>query len=294
MADPVVDLLEVIDVEDDQGQLALVAVGPRALAGKRLVEEAAVVQPRQRVEVGELASLPEPARIFDRGPRPECERLELANLLIGVGVALRAREDGQVAERRRLAGQRDGESGVDDVLVLVILRLALEFGIHVGHGDRACEPAVGRAGDRMPFSLLHRETQGRYEWLATLRIGQHDQGRVGSAQRTRGLKSPREDLVQIDRACELSEDPAAAAFLLGPLECACQLPPELVHPGVQGRHDLGDPFVRARIRAPAHDEQGQKKHHEGAQAHTDSDQNGCSHRLAAGGVKPTDSVADSL
>jgi hypothetical protein len=34
--DPVVDLLEVVEVEDDQREPPLVAVGARALAGERL------------------------------------------------------------------------------------------------------------------------------------------------------------------------------------------------------------------------------------------------------------------
>jgi hypothetical protein len=66
VTDPVVDHLEVVEVEDDQRQLPLVAVRACALAGQGLVEVAAVVQPRQRVEVGESPCLSEAAGIFDR------------------------------------------------------------------------------------------------------------------------------------------------------------------------------------------------------------------------------------
>jgi hypothetical protein len=52
VSDPVVDPLEVVQVEDDQREIAVVAVRAGDLAGERLVEEPAVVEPGQRVEVG--------------------------------------------------------------------------------------------------------------------------------------------------------------------------------------------------------------------------------------------------
>src|SRR6266508_4977495 len=99
MADAVVDVLEVVEVEDDQGELALVAVGTGALPREGLVEEAPVVEAREGIQVGELACLAKAARVLDRRPRAQRERLEPADVLVGVGVALRAREDRQVAER---------------------------------------------------------------------------------------------------------------------------------------------------------------------------------------------------
>jgi hypothetical protein len=65
--DAVVDRLEVVDVEYDQRELAVVAMGTGALAYERLVEVAAVVQGRERVEVGELPGLAEAPRVLERG-----------------------------------------------------------------------------------------------------------------------------------------------------------------------------------------------------------------------------------
>ena len=82
VADAVVDVLEVVQVEDDQRELPLVAVGACTLARERLVEEATVVQPRQRVEVGELPRLAEPPCVLDRGAGAQRERLELPHVVV--------------------------------------------------------------------------------------------------------------------------------------------------------------------------------------------------------------------
>ena len=57
MADAVVDLLEVVEIEDDERQVAVVAVPACDLARERLVEVAAIVEVRERVEVGQLPGL---------------------------------------------------------------------------------------------------------------------------------------------------------------------------------------------------------------------------------------------
>src|SRR5215831_7950007 len=88
----VVDLLEVVEVEDDQGELPLVAMRAGALARERLVEEAAVEQARERIEVGELPSFAEPARVLDRRAGVHCERLELASVVVAELVRCRDRK----------------------------------------------------------------------------------------------------------------------------------------------------------------------------------------------------------
>ena len=65
MTDPVVDLLEAVDVDDHEREVPLVALSPVHLARERLVEVAAIVEARERVEVGELAGLAEPAGVLD-------------------------------------------------------------------------------------------------------------------------------------------------------------------------------------------------------------------------------------
>ena len=52
------------------------------LSREGLVEVAPVVQARQRVEIGELARLPEAAGVLDRRPGPRGELLELADSLL--------------------------------------------------------------------------------------------------------------------------------------------------------------------------------------------------------------------
>jgi hypothetical protein len=55
VADAVVDRLEVVEVEDDQREAAVVAVRAADLAGEHLVEVAPVVEPGEGVEVGKPA-----------------------------------------------------------------------------------------------------------------------------------------------------------------------------------------------------------------------------------------------
>jgi hypothetical protein len=62
------------------------------------------VQSGERVEIGELPRLPEPAGALDRRPGSQRERLELADVVVAELVRLRAGEQGQVPERLRLAG----------------------------------------------------------------------------------------------------------------------------------------------------------------------------------------------
>jgi hypothetical protein len=99
VADPVVDLLEVVEVEDDQRQPPLVPMGARDLPRQRLMEVAAVVEARKRVEVGELPGFAEAASVLDRRHGPYGERLELANVVVLERVVRRPREDREVAAR---------------------------------------------------------------------------------------------------------------------------------------------------------------------------------------------------
>ena len=160
---------------------------------------------------------------------------------------------------------------MDDPVLAVALR-RLQLRVRVRHRDRASEAPVGWAGDCVPLSLLDGETQRRDERLAALCIGEHQQRRVDACQRPRRLERLRQHLVEVDRARQLAEDPAATAFLLGALEGALELAPELVHPGVEAAHDLGHALVCLPIRRPPHDEQNQEEHYESAQAHADSRQ----------------------
>ena len=80
------------------------------------MEVTAIVQARERVEVGELPGLAEASRVLDRRPSPERQLLELAHLLVTEGRCARAREDGQEADRLAVARYRHGKTGMDQVL----------------------------------------------------------------------------------------------------------------------------------------------------------------------------------
>ena len=110
VADPVVDRLEVVEVEDDQRQAPPIAVRAGDLACQRLVEVAPVVESREGVEVGQLLGLAEAAGVLDRRPGPLRELFELADLVLGIAVLGRAAVDAQEPDRPGLAGNRHGEA----------------------------------------------------------------------------------------------------------------------------------------------------------------------------------------
>ena len=101
MAEPVVDLLEVVEVDDDQRQRAVVAAGTGDLALERLMEEPPVVHAGERVEVGELPRLAEAPRVLDRRRGALGELLEPVQLVRAEPVAALAAVDGQEAEPAR-------------------------------------------------------------------------------------------------------------------------------------------------------------------------------------------------
>ena len=110
----------------------------------------------------------------------------------------------------------------------------------------------------MTLRLLDGQAKRCDQRFPALGIREHDQGCIGPLEGAGRLECPGEHFVEVDRARELPEDATPASFLLGALERPCQLPSELVHPGVQGRDDLGDALVGRVVGPPADDEQGQE------------------------------------
>jgi hypothetical protein len=80
------------------------------------VKVAPVVEPGERVEVGEPARLAEPSRVLDRRAGPLRQLLELADRLLLEAVTRRAAVDGDEAERSRLAGNRNRQAGVNELV----------------------------------------------------------------------------------------------------------------------------------------------------------------------------------
>ena len=67
VADLLVDRLEVVEIEHEQGKAAPVAVRARAFAHERLVEEASVAQARERIRIREPTRLAVAERVVERG-----------------------------------------------------------------------------------------------------------------------------------------------------------------------------------------------------------------------------------
>ena len=113
MADPVVDSLEVVDVDDHERETARVAVRARDLSRERLVEVAAVVEPGQRVEVGELARLLEAPRVLERRRDALRELLGAAEVVVAEPRLRVAGEDAEPADSAGAVDERDAERGPD-------------------------------------------------------------------------------------------------------------------------------------------------------------------------------------
>ena len=231
VADAVVDRLEVVEVEDDQREPAVVALGARDLARERLVEVAAVVQAGQRVEVGVLARLAEAPRVLDRrARRARASSSSSAQVVVAERRRGCAREDAEPAEpagcARRAARRAPRGSGRPAV---VRLRVA------VRDLDRARLAAVRRPvrSDLSP-RLLAAEARARPIRRSSPSPSiELDEGRVDARDAPARRRACGEHLVEVDRAAELAEEPAPAALLLGARSSALQLARELVHPRLE-------------------------------------------------------------
>ena len=83
VADPLVDRLEVVEVDEHEAEAPVVAVRARDLAGQDLVEVAAVVQAGQRVEVGHSPGLAEAKRVVEGGAGAPGDILDLVPDVLG-------------------------------------------------------------------------------------------------------------------------------------------------------------------------------------------------------------------
>ena len=90
------------------------------------------------------------------------ELLELADVRLAEGVRGRTAENGEVAEGLALAGERDGEPGMDQRSV----RGQLVFAVAVPDRDRPRRASVRRTDDGLALGLLGGEPQGRDDLLA--------------------------------------------------------------------------------------------------------------------------------
>jgi len=112
-----------------------------------------------------------------------------------------------------------------------------------------------------------RQAVGSDRRPALLALEPHDRGvgvRHGAGRR---LERAREHLVEVDRAGDLTEEPTAPALLLGPVDGAGELVPELVHPRFEDADDVGDPLVGETAGPPDERREQDEQEHD---AHAES------------------------
>ena len=272
MADAVVDRLEVVQVEDDQRQAAVVALRSCHLARQGLVEVAAVVEPGQGVEVGELPRLAEAAGVLDRGAGTPGQLLELPDHAFLEAERGRAAVDRDEPDRSGLAGSGHGQAGMHELLAFQRRRVL------VGDRDRARLVPVGRAGDRLTLRLYVGEALRGDDRLV---VGvDRNERRVGARDRTSGLEGARQHLLEVDRAPELVQEAVSPALLLHPLKGAGQVLNHRLHAGVQ-LGDEGDDVLLAAPAPPSPRDGDEPDERERRQRRADSDDDGGSRQHLA-------------
>ena len=253
MADPVVDLLEVVQVDHDQGERPVVAARAGDLALERLVEEPPVVHAGERVEVGQLSRLAKAAGILDRRRGPFGELFEPVQLIGAEAVAPLVAVDGEEAEAPGAVRKRHSEPAVDPRLVVLTLRLFA--GLVIGVAERELDrtmlfaSAAARHVQRQ-LDRLGRQPRGSEDRRSVLRL-QRDEGCVRPGEPSRGFERPREHLVQLDRLGDLVQERAPAPLLLGLAGRVGEVAGELVEAGLEPRGERSDAFAFAPPGAPA-------------------------------------------
>src|SRR5262245_30754894 len=159
VSDPVVDQLEVVEVEDDEGEISAVALRSQHLAPKRLVEVALIEEAREGIGLGELTGFPVASRVLDRRNRARGETLGAVDLVARRLPAGGSPEESERSQRTELASlHRHEEPASDQVPVAFLLRA-----VAVGHGDRpGGRPRT--AGRWRTRRLLGRQPSRRDVW----------------------------------------------------------------------------------------------------------------------------------
>src|SRR5262249_29314491 len=173
---------------------------------------AAVVTAGQRVEVGELTRLAEPARVLDRRRDSLCEFFEPAYVVVAepdVGIA---REDAEPADLAVAADQRDAER-----LVHGTGRLLPR--VEVRELDRARLLPLRRAGedpDAFLLAFLAVQADRAEQTLVAVAVRiQLDDRRVDLGEPGGRLERRSDRVVEVDRGGDLAEEPAALSLFLG-------------------------------------------------------------------------------
>ena len=244
MTDAVVDRLEVVEVEDDQREAALVALRAGDLAGERLVEVPPVVHVRQRVEIRECPRLGIAPRVLERRAGPECEPLELVDLAVRELPVRGAGEGREGADRQAVGAHGKDYPGADD------RRRGVDVvdSVAVGDLDRP-QVVVLRHVDRGAGRLLGGDPDRRVQ-PAALGAPGVDHRRLDPGHGGRRLQGALRHLVQVERGGELPDEAVGPRGVLGGVDRIGQIPHGFVHsrghPG-DGVRNLG---VGRRTYAP--------------------------------------------
>ena len=177
------------------------------------MEVALVVEAGERVRLGELARLAVPARVLDRGHRALGEALGLLDLVRARLVVGSAPEERERPDRAELAAhQRDEGAAADERRVGGVAVTA----VAVADGDRPGEGARDARG-RRPRGLLRRHAARHDGGRAVLALDDHHR-RVERRDLHRRVEDAIHELLEVDRAAELAEEPVAPALPLGAVE----------------------------------------------------------------------------
>ena len=109
---PVVDRLQVVEVEEDDAQVAAVAGDARKLLGQAQVEVALVVEAGQPVSLGHLVGAPRVEQVLDRDRSVVGEDLEEAAVLLAEAAGPQAVDELEHAAHRRLDADRHAQHGL--------------------------------------------------------------------------------------------------------------------------------------------------------------------------------------
>ena len=251
--DVVVHALEVVDVDDHERETAPVAVRAGDLSRERLVEVAAVVEARQRIEVGLLARLLKAPRVLERRRDALGELLGAAKVVVAEPRLRVAGEDAEPADAARAVDERDAERRA--------YRSLGSLRIPVRKLHRARAPVSRLAEERRRVRLVAAEPAGtgdRLRDVASVADSvEPDERRVDPRKRERRVERRVEHVVEVDRRPDLVEEPAALRLLLGPAHALLQLARELFHPRLEipdgGR--VGDRRGGGPLLAPHEDDE---------------------------------------
>src|SRR5579862_2721479 len=170
------------------------------LPRERLVEVAAVVELCQRVEVGELARLAEPARVLDRRRRAVGDLFEPEELPILETMAVHSAERDERAQLRAVVRQRNGNPSLN---ARPVVRLLVRSGIAVRELDGTEIAPSRRYGRGLADGLLVGDPE-RCDGRRRVGPVHSDERGIDAGQRCCQIERPLKDFVEVDAGSDLA------------------------------------------------------------------------------------------